>query len=199
LGQIRRLERFYNKTHYLNLLNKKNEKILELIFGEKFNIFKDKFNLKPPGGEGFNAHYDGIFYFKINKRNYPGWYTYASSFINILIPFDNSNKKNGTIKIAKEDKKKFAELLKNTKKNGTPELKTAYEKRLKFRYLNLSVGDICIFSNRCAHKSDSNKTKYNRRILYYTYNKKSEGNFYKKYFFDKKKSQSKFKSLSGNL
>ena len=24
-------------------------------------IFKDKFNLKPPGGEGFYAHYDGIF------------------------------------------------------------------------------------------------------------------------------------------
>ena len=39
------------------------------IFQEKMTIFKDKFNSKPPGGEGFYAHYDGIFLWK-NKKNF---------------------------------------------------------------------------------------------------------------------------------
>ena len=31
-------------------------------------IFKDKFNAKPPGGDGFYAHFDGIFNF-VNQNN----------------------------------------------------------------------------------------------------------------------------------
>ena len=67
-GKIRRLEKFYNKTSSLISLNKRVEKLLRKIFKEKYIIFKDKFNLKPPEGEGFSAHYDGIFYFYNNKK-----------------------------------------------------------------------------------------------------------------------------------
>ena len=198
-GKIRRLEKFYNKTNSLILLNKKVEKLLEIIFKEKYIIFKDKFNIKPPEGEGFNAHYDGIFHFYNQKKKHPGWYKYSKTFVTVLIPLDKSYNKNGTIQIAKEDKYSFFRLLKNTKQNGTPNLTSKYEKKLKFRSINLEVGDFCIFSNRCAHRSGKNKTKKNRRILYFTYNKKSEGNFYRKYFSDKNKSKSKFKSLSGQI
>ena len=38
-----------------------------ILFEKKFTIFKDKYNAKPPKGEGFYAHYDGIFYFKNNN------------------------------------------------------------------------------------------------------------------------------------
>jgi len=41
---------------------------MKLIFDENFLIFKDKFNAKPPGGDGFYAHYDGIFQFKDDKN-----------------------------------------------------------------------------------------------------------------------------------
>ena len=198
-GKIRRLEKFYNKTSSLIFLNKRIEKLLKKIFKEKYIIFKDKFNLKPPKGEGFSAHYDGIFYFYNNKKKYPGWYKYAKNYVNVLITFDKSYSKNGTIQIAEEDKFSFIKLIKNTKLNGTPDLTAKYEKQLKLKSINLNIGDLCIFSNRCAHRSGKNRTKKNRRILYYTYNKKVEGNFYKKYFSDKNKSKSKFKSLSGQI
>ena len=198
-GRIRRYEQFYNKTRELKNLNKEITKILKNLFKTDFVIFKDKLNLKPPGGEGFSAHYDGIFYFKIKNNKFKGWYEYASEFYNVLIPFDNCNKLNGTIQIANEDKKKFADLYKNTKKDGTPNLLKSYEKKIRFQNINLNKGDICLFSNRCAHRSNKNKSNSSRRILYYTYNKKKDGNNYKKYFLDKIRSSNKIKALTGQI
>ena len=64
---IRRVERFYNKGEYLSLINNKFMKLINDILKLKVLIFKDKLNLKPPGGEGFKAHYDGVFFLKILK------------------------------------------------------------------------------------------------------------------------------------
>ena len=196
-GKIRRHERFYNKSKTLRELDKKIKVLLKKIFKKNFIIFKDKFNLKPSKGEGFSAHYDGIFRFKIKNKNFNGWYKYTNIFINVLIPIDNCSKKNGTIQIANEDQLNFNQLFKNTKKNGTPELLKSYEKKLQFKNIILNKGDICIFSNRCPHRSDKNKSNQDRRILYYTYNQKKDGNFYNNYFRDKELSKRKFKSLIG--
>ena len=59
-GNLRRIERLYNKGKSLKSLNLKILGLLDKIFQEKFVIFKDKFNAKPPGGDGFYAHFDGI-------------------------------------------------------------------------------------------------------------------------------------------
>ena len=68
LNNLRRIEKLYNKGKQLKNLNEKISHLLNDVFGEQFLIFKDKFNAKPPGGEGFFAHYDGIFHF-INSNN----------------------------------------------------------------------------------------------------------------------------------
>ena len=73
------------------------------------------------------------FILKIKNDKFKGWYEYASEFYNVLIPFDNCNKLNGTIQIANEDKK-FADLYKNTKKDGTPNLLKSYEKNKISKY-----------------------------------------------------------------
>jgi len=75
LSQLRRIEKFYNKGPHLIDLNKKISLTLKNIFDKEFLIFKDKFNAKPPGGEGFFAHYDGIFQFiNPNDEKKNGWY-----------------------------------------------------------------------------------------------------------------------------
>jgi len=198
-GSIRRYEKFYDKTKELKKLNVDIITLLKSLFKSDYFIFKDKLNLKPPGGEGFSAHYDGIFLFKIKNKKFNGWYKYASEFYNVLIPFDNCNKLNGTIQLAREDKGTFTDLYKNTKRDGSPNLLTSCEEKKKFEYINLNKGDICIFSNKCAHRSNKNKSKSSRRILYYTYNKKKDGNNYNKYFLDKIKSSNKLKALSGQI
>lgn len=200
-GEIRRIERIFNKGKKLNFLNKEIIKILKNIFKEDYIIFKDKFNAKPPGGEGFFAHYDGVFMFKDEKNlNKKGWYEYSDHFINVLVALDICNKKNGTIEISKIHNDNFNNLLLNTKNNGTPDLLEEIESKLIFETIELNPGDIVVFSNQCPHRSKKNYSNSSRGTLYYTYTLEKFGSFYEKYFEDKKNSKNKTsKSLSGQI
>jgi ectoine hydroxylase-related dioxygenase (phytanoyl-CoA dioxygenase family) len=197
-GIIRRIERLYDKGGKLTEINNKIIDQLNNIFGEPYVIFKDKFNAKPPGGDGFFAHYDGIFMFKDEKGvARKGWYEYADNFVNVLVALDPCNQENGTIEIAKVHNGSFENLLLNTKQNGTPEILDKIKKEINFYTIELNPGDIVIFNNQCPHKSEKNNSKQSRETLYYTYNQKKYGSFYERYFNDKKNSKNnKSKSLS---
>ena len=66
MTHIKNLEELktYDKGKYLKDLNNLILTKLLDIFDKEFLIFKDKFNAKPPGGNGFFPHFDGIFEFK---------------------------------------------------------------------------------------------------------------------------------------
>ena len=197
-NKIRRIERIYNKSKNFKNLNKDILNLLKFIFKEDFTIFKDKINFKPPGGEGFYPHYDGIFHFFKNKKKMRGWYEYSNVFVNCLVALDNCNKRNGPLELAEEDKLSFSKLIKKTKRDGTQVLLDSVLKKKKFKKIILSKGDIVFFSNRCAHKSKKNLTNKMRRVLYYTYNPLKFGKKYSKYFKDKEQSNSIHKSISGS-
>ena len=197
-GIIRRSENIYNKSNNLKKLNRIIKEKIFIYFKKKLVIFKDKCNFKPAGGDGFSAHYDGIFYFKNkNNKKKKGWYEYSNFFVNALIALDKCNKKNGSIEISNWDNRSFDDLYKNTKKNGSPELSKKVERKLKFKHIALNPGDILFFSNKCPHRSKKNNSKSSRMILYYTYTK-GKKNIYNKYFKDKLNSKNKnSKSLTG--
>jgi len=193
---LRRIEKLYDKGESLIFLNQELIKLLKDIFDENYLIFKDKYNAKPPGGEGFFAHFDGIFYFTDEndiKRN--GWYEYGDKFVNVLLALDPCNKQNGTLELSKCHSGNFEELLKKTKNDGTPALKNEIEDKIDFEIINMEVGDIVIFSNTCPHRSRKNNTNENRRIIYYTYLSSINGSKYNDYFQDKEKSKNVSKAL----
>jgi ectoine hydroxylase-related dioxygenase (phytanoyl-CoA dioxygenase family) len=199
-NNLRRIERLYDKGKNLNVLNIKIMDLLKKIFNKDFLIFKDKYNAKPPGGDGFFAHYDGIFNFiDTNNIKKKGWYEYGDYFINVLIALDECNKDNGSIEIAKYHSGNFEKLLKNTKKNGTPAIKKEIEKSISFNLINLNIGDLVIFSNKCPHRSKKNNSDESRRVLYYTYSLKKYGSKYKQYFSDKVTSKNPSKALEDKL
>ena len=195
-GVLRRIERLYNKGKTLSDLNNKVLLILKKVFAEKFVIFKDKFNAKPPGGDGFYPHFDGVFKF-INQKNEKknGWYEYTDFFVNCLIALDKCNKRNGSIELSNFHKGSFEDLLKKTKMDGTPALNKKTLKKTNFNLINLNEGDMVFFSNTCPHQSKKNSTNHSRRILYYTYTKFKDKSKYLKYYRDKKKSKNKLKAL----
>lgn len=198
-GLVRRLERIYDKGEALKKIDKKAKNLLKEIFGFDFTIFKDKFNEKPPGGEGYYAHYDGIFEF-MNYQNEikKGWHAYGTKFVNLLISLDEINEANGTLEIGKVEKKTFDELFVDTKKDGTPCLSKEKEKQIAFKAINLNPGDILVFDHRCPHRSKKNESEKSRKILYYTYSPLKFGSQYQNYFNDKKGSKnSPGKTLTG--
>lgn len=187
--KLRRIEKLFDKGDNLNKLNYKLLEFLSKLFNKNFVIFKDKFNTKPGGGDGFEAHYDGIFIFK-KKNNYKfkGWYEYSNFFVNVLVAFDECNERNGALEVAKADLLSFNELLKNTRNDGTPKLKKEYALKLKFDRIDLKIGDVLFFSNLCPHKSKKNNSNLDRKILYYTYAESNNPNIYSRYFKDKSNS-----------
>ncbi len=199
--KIRRIEKIYDKGKFLKKLNNNFISFIEKYLEKKVIIFKDKFNAKPPGGEGFSAHYDGIFKFlDVNGKEKNGWYHYGDFFINVLLALDNCTEKNGTIEIANSHLGDFDSLLKNTPKDGTPNLLKDIEKKNKFKKINLNMGDLVVFKNTCPHRSDKNNSNTERRILYYTYSNFENGFQYNNYFDDKKNSKNNtVKSLTGTL
>ncbi len=200
-GKLRRIESIYDKTSNLKLVYKSCLEILSNIFSKEFYIFKDKYNAKPPGGEGFFAHYDGIFEWidaDGNKRN--GWYEYADMFVNVLASIDPMTAENGALEVSNEHKGSFSELLKNTKGNNTPDLKKSVEDSLDFEKIIINSGDIVLFSNKCPHRSSKNTSNSDRRTIYYTFNPKDQGDNYLQYFLDKNQSKDiGSKSLSGEI
>jgi ectoine hydroxylase-related dioxygenase (phytanoyl-CoA dioxygenase family) len=193
---LRRAEKLYNKSDSLKKLNEVISLHLKTIFQKDFIIFKDKFNAKPPGGDGFFAHFDGIFNFiNENDEKKRGWYEYGNFFINALVALDICNIDNGTIELSKSHDGNFEDLIKKTKRDGTPALDKHIEENLHFEPINLNIGDMIVFSNKCPHKSKKNNTNLNRRILYYTYTLSEYGSKYDLYFKDKEKSKNPSKAL----
>jgi len=193
---LRRAEKLYNKSDSLKKLNEVISLHLKTIFQKDFIIFKDKFNAKPPGGDGFFAHFDGIFNFiNENDEKKRGWYEYGNFFINALVALDICNIDNGTIELSKSHDGNFEDLIKKTKKDGTPALDEHIEKNLHFEPINLNIGDMIVFSNKCPHRSKKNNTHLDRRILYYTYTLSEYGSKYDLYFKDKEKSKNPSKAL----
>ena len=89
------------------------------------------------------------------------------------------------MEIAKADFASFNDLIKNTRNDGTPKLNTIYESKLNFERIDLKKGDVLFFSNLCPHKSKKNFSKYDRKILYYTYAESDDPSIYQEYFNDK--------------
>ena len=197
-GTLRRMEYFTFKNNLLKNLNEKIKKLLLSVTSKKQALFKDKVNFKPPLGEGFYAHYDGIFQFNTpDGKIKNGWYEYAENFNNVLIALDDFTPLNGPLEVANVCHGDFKKLLKDTKLDGTPEIKEELARKMVFTPILISKGSIIVFKHNCPHRSSSNRSSSERGSMYLTYTNADDGDFYEQYFSDKHQSINTHKSLIG--
>ena len=199
-GLERRMEQFTFKNTATEELNNEIRELLHFLTDKSQVLFKDKVNFKPPKGEGFFAHYDGVFQFTNSNgdiRN--GWYEYGNEYNNILITLDDFTRDNGPLEVAKNHRGDFEELLKNTTCDGSPNLKTDVEDKCDFTPLICGAGSVIVFKHSCPHRSAANNSQQERGSLYWTYTPSENEDIYRQYFKDKADSQNKNKSLTGNL
>lgn len=200
-GRLRRMEyvAFYNDI--MKNLNKRFQDILYEATGEQWSLFKDKVNFKPSGGEGFYAHYDGIFEFiNPNGGRSNGWYEYTNCFISSLLLLDDFTEINGAMELSDKHDEDWDTLYGRTKQNGTPDIREDLIDSYDWTKIIAPKGSVLIFDHRVPHMSRMNKSESTRRTIYYTYNPVKAGDFYEKYFSDKYNSKNtNSKSLSGEL
>jgi ectoine hydroxylase-related dioxygenase (phytanoyl-CoA dioxygenase family) len=170
---LTRIENFYDYHKKLKKFfsDKKILDQLKKINGSKLVLFKDKINFKYPGAKGFKAHQDATIW--------DGMYG-IKTFISVVISIDHSSKKNGRLEISNYNSKQ--KLLSQSWKKMTKSM----EKKIKWHPVDTKPGDLIIFNDYTPHKSADNLSNSRRRMLFLTYNKKSEGNHRRKHFKDKR-------------
>eukprot|EP01083_Nonionella_stella_P249467 862606_1 len=146
--------------------------VVSQLFGEKSVIYKEKINLKLPGGKAFEPHQDYA----------AGWDMYGhSNQISMLMCIDPFTTENGPL-----------EVVRGEHKNGLlgPKFKPVPEELVReftWEKLILRPGDVVFFDAFVPHCSASNNSTLERKALYFTYNKASEGDHYEQYYIDKAK------------
>ncbi len=164
----------YHKKFDLFLKKNKVHKIVDQVLGKKSIIFKDKINWKYPNAKGFEPHQDA----QVWEYLYPR----IKTFVSLTISIDETNKRNGSLELVSKMNKKG--LLGNNKKAINSKL----VKKMKWKRVDTKPGDIIIFDSYTPHRSKKNLTKKPRRMIYFTYNAKKDGNLRNEYYFNKRKS-----------
>lgn len=142
------------------------------LFDEPALLFKDKINFKQAGGSGFEPHQDVQ----------AGWSRYAPLHITALVTIDPSTRANGCLEVAANFR---GQQLIGAEWEPLTETQLA---GIEWRAIEAAPGDAVFFDSYVPHRSGPNRTDTQRRVLYYTYNKASDGDHLRQYYADKRQS-----------
>ena len=146
--------------------------LASLYFQEEAVLFKEKVNFKLPGGGAFAPHQD-----------FPAWNDLPpKEYITIGIPLDNMTIKNGCLYMATGIARN-REIYHNPSDN---KISKHLIESWNWHPITCKRGDVLIFDSFVPHRSEVNTTQNSRRIYYFTYNKKSEGEHREGYFNKKR-------------
>lgn len=168
---VQRIENFCPfHPHYDRFIRKgKLTEVLGDLFGEPAVLFKEKINFKLPGGTGFKAHQD----------QQAGWTRYAPLFVTALVSIDAATPENGCLEIAARPRERAL-----IGEEWRP-LDAAAVARLDLKPVPTAPGDVILFDSFVPHASKDNLTDAPRRVLYLTYNRRSDGDHRAQYYRDK--------------
>ena len=133
-------------------------------------LFKDKINFKLPGADGFKEHQDVQ----------AGWDTYAALHITAMVAIDETTEENGSL-----------EMLAGMHNKGVlgqmwAPLNDEDTEHRQYQAVHCAPGDAVFFDSFTPHRSAANHSSEQRRVLYITYNKLSDGDHREQYYADKR-------------
>jgi hypothetical protein len=168
---LSRIERF--REHHAGLRavleDARLSSLLSALMGEPPLLFKDKINLKLPGSSGFALHQDAQ----------AGWQAYGRVQVTVMISIDATTRENGCLEIGAGPR------LTELRGALFRPLCEAEVADVPFVPVETAPGDVVVFDSFVAHRSAPNRTQTARRVLYATYNPRSDGDQYARYFADK--------------
>jgi len=171
---VQRIENFapYHESFRVLLTEGRMIGAVSELLGEPAVLFKEKINFKQPGGSGFAPHQD----------IQAGWRRYAGYFVTALVSIDPTTLANGCLEIAAgwHDKGMLG-------KEWAPLAAAALE-AMDFIPCPTQPGDALLFDCFAPHRSGPNLTDSQRRVLYVTFNRASEGDYRARYFAGKRES-----------
>jgi 2-aminoethylphosphonate dioxygenase len=148
------------------------ESAVEQLLGGPAVLFKEKINFKMSGGAGFEPHQD----------QQAGWSRYAPLFVTALVSIDPATLENGCLEIANGPRQ--SRLIGREWEPLTAAEMAGFE----LTPVPTGPGDVVFFDSFVPHASGANLTSNQRRVLYVTYNRASDGDHRVSYYADKRAS-----------
>ncbi len=169
-----RIEKILSLNNQLDIFFKesKTQSLLRDYMDEDPVLFKDKINFKPPGNRPDLLHQD----------QQAGWSDYAPYFVTLCICLDPNTPLNGCLQLP--DEKSYIHQTRVFGNKESP-LKIEDIPSLSLREYVADPGDIFLFDSYVPHASNPNMSQEQRRNIYLTYNKASDGNHHTRYYQDK--------------
>jgi len=171
---LNRVENFFQYVPKLNVLFGNDGKVTEAVtdlFGEKAVLYKEKVNFKLSGGDGFKPHQDHA----------AGWWRYNQTIhITALVAVDEATAENGALEVVR------GEHTKGLLGEEYKEVPDEHVQKFKWELVEAKPGDLVFFDSYVPHRSAANLSGKDRRALYVTWNKVSEGDYREKYYADKR-------------
>jgi hypothetical protein len=150
------------------------EAAVSALLGEPAVLYRDRLNLKLPGGHGFAPHQDA----PSLCEHGPG------RLVTALIAVDRCTRDNGCLELMAEGR--GLGLLPHTAPGGA--IPDELVRRMNFRALTVEPGDVVIFDADIPHRSGPNCSASPRRAFYLTYTTARAGDHRAAYFRDKRES-----------
>jgi len=155
------------------LLNARTMSSLEDLFGEAPVLFKEKANYKLPGCRPDKLHQDQA----------AGWNAYTDFYISMAIVVDENRKDNAALSFmcsGNYDKSLMSEEWTPLTMDDPP-----YQPEDEYMLLEAQPGDVVFFDSYVPHGSPANTSDSQRRNIYLTFNKASDGDLRQQYYDDK--------------
>ena len=144
--------------------------IARLLLGEPPILFKDKLIVKPPGVTGYPLHQDFAY---IDFFGFDG-----SQQLAVCIAIDRTEDEAGPIEFF--PRQHHRRLPSPADRPGETD-----ETLLDITHgevLTMNPGDLVFFNSLCPHRSAPNTSTTSRRLLFFTFNARSSGDFYDAYY-----------------
>ena len=181
---LTRLENFVNHHEgWRELCHVYLKECISTVCGTEMVLFKEKLNLKPPGGSGFAPHVDTPSLRVALGEAGP------QTFVTVMVAIDNMTTENGCLRIAKGTWSDLSHVPLVPPSDDNPDaggregaipLDTA--EQLGFEDITCRGGDIVAFNGWAPHRSSANASLFPRRAVFLTYNPASEGDFHDRYY-----------------
>lgn len=183
-GQVCRFEYLAGCSEYFRKeLVPRLANLIAEAAGHRVILFKDKCNMKRPNGGAFGPHQDIVAYQHFGPRTH----------ITAAVPVDSATELNGCLEMAVDyyDFRRNATWLSI---NDTPilphysgglrngEICSEIVERLAWLPIEATPGDIILFDSFVPHRSQRNRSSFNRRLLFFTFNLAAEGDHYEAYY-----------------
>lgn len=198
---LSRIENFvpYHSQLGSVLLNHSLLDIIGSLMDEQAVLYKDRINFKPPGGGAHAAHQDGVAY---ESSTHEKFNDDTAPYISVLISIDRATLENGCFEVAEDwpiDNLDILPMERPYADNPNfSKIAKKQEDEFSWKQIETNPGDVILFTERLPHRSKTNSSSKNRRILYGVYNPVSKGDNRSKYFDDKRKNINDARYMVGN-